>query len=62
MTVRIKAIIETIISKKAESNPMLAKIIKAKLILNGIDQKRLTAEANDDPLIIAKLEKLAKEL
>ena len=62
MSEKMKVMIETIIKKKAENNPMLAKIIMAKLILNGIDMKRLTAETNDDPLMISRLERLAKEL
>ena len=62
MSLRIKNMIDTLISNKAGNNPALANIIKAKLILNGIDPKRLTDETIDDPLIIAKLERLAKEL
>jgi hypothetical protein len=62
MSSRIKEMIDTLISGKAGNNPVRANIIKAKLILNGIDPKRLTAETIDDPLIIAKLDKLAKEL
>ena len=62
MPVELKKRIETMISRKVENNPGLAKIIKAKLILSGIDLNKLTAEAIDNPLIIAKLEKLEKEL
>ncbi len=62
MSVRIKEMIDNIISSKAENNPMLAKIIKTKLMLHGIHPNILTAEEDDDPIIIAKLEKLAKEL
>jgi len=62
MTASIKERIDTMISSKAENNPTLAKIIKSKLILNGIYPNRLTVEVNDDPLVIAKLEKLIKEL
>ena len=62
MPVELKKRIETMISRKVENNPGLAKIIKAKLIISGIDLNKLTAEAIDNPLIIAKLEKLEKEL
>jgi hypothetical protein len=62
MSSRIKELIDSLIARNAENNPALSNIIKAKLILNGVNPKMLTAEAIDDPLIIAKLEKLAKEL
>jgi len=62
MSSRIKEMIDSLITGNAENNPALANIIKAKLILNGINPKKFTAEVIDDPLTIAKLEKLAKEL
>jgi len=62
MTVRVKEMIDEIISTKAANNPMLAKIIGAKLILHGFDSNRLAAEANDDPQVVARLEQFAKEL
>jgi hypothetical protein len=62
MSSRIKEMIDSLIAVSAENNPALANIIKAKLILNGINPKKFTAEVIDDPLIIEKLEKLAKEL
>jgi hypothetical protein len=62
MSSRIREMIDSLINSNAEKNPALANIIKAKLILNGINPKGLTAEAIDDPIIIAKLEKLAREL
>jgi hypothetical protein len=62
MSSRIREMIDSLITSNAENNPALANIIKAKLILNGINPKGLTAEAIDDPNIIAKLEKLAREL
>ena len=61
MTVKIKEMIDTIINSK-ENNPMMVKIIKSKMILHGIDRDRLAAEPYDDPLVIAKIEKLAREV
>ncbi|NVN91229.1 MAG: hypothetical protein HXX11_11600 [Desulfuromonadales bacterium] len=62
MTGKIREMVETMISKKAGDNPMLAKIIKTKLIIHGIYPNRSATEADDDPLILAKLEKFEKEL
>lgn len=62
MSMKIKEMIDTLISIKSENNPILAKIIRAKLILNGIDPNKLAMEEIDDPLVIAKLEKLVKDL
>ena len=61
MTVKMKEMIDSIISSK-EDNPMLLKIIKSKMILHGIDRDRLATEPYDDPLVIAKIEKLAREV
>jgi hypothetical protein len=62
MSSRILEMIDSLINGNAVNNPALANIIRAKLILNGIHPHKLAAEVIDDPLIIAKLEKLAKEL
>ena len=62
MSVKIMEMIDSFISRNMEKNSMLAKIAKAKMVLHGINPNKLSAEQYDDPLIIAKLEKLAKEL
>jgi hypothetical protein len=54
--------IDTIISQRAKQNPMLAGVIKTKLMLKGIDPNRYTAQSDDDPLIIAKLEAVIKDI
>lgn len=57
----IKQMIETIISQRAKDNPMLAGIIKTKLVLKGIDPHKFSAHSDDDPAIIAKLEALIQD-
>jgi hypothetical protein len=37
-------------------------VIKAKLVLKGIDLNRLNAQSDNDPVLIAKFESLLKEL
>lgn len=59
---KIKRLIDCIISKRTQDNPMLERVIKTKLILKGINPNRYTLESDDDPIIIAKLEKMMNEL
>lgn len=62
MAGKIKQMIDTIISQRAKQNPMLAGVIKTKLMLKGIDPSKFTALSDDDPAIIAKLEAMVKEI
>ena len=62
MAGKIKQMIDTIISQRSKDNPMLAGVIKTKLMLKGIDPAKYTAQSDDDPTIIAKLAAVVKEL
>ncbi len=62
MAGKIKQMIDTIIAQRAKDNPMLAGVIKTKLMLKGIDPNKFTAQSDDDPAILAKLEAVAKDL
>lgn len=62
MAGKIKQMIDTIISQRAKDNPMLAGVIKTKLMLKGIDPGKFTPQSDDDPAIIAKLEAVIKDL
>jgi hypothetical protein len=62
MAGKIKQMIDSIISQRAKQNPMLAGVIKTKLMLKGIDPSKFTAQSDDDPAIIAKLEAVVKEI
>jgi len=62
MAGKIKQMIDMIITQRAKDNPMLAGVIKTKLMLKGIDANKFSAQSDDDPAIIAKLEIVAKEL
>jgi hypothetical protein len=62
MAGKIKQMIDMIIAQRAKDNPMLAGVIKTKLMLKGIDPNRFTPQSDDDPAILAKLEVVAKEL
>jgi hypothetical protein len=62
MAGRIKTMIDSIIEQRAKGNTMLQGVLRTKLMLKGIDPKRYTAQSEDDPAIISKLEALVKEL
>lgn len=62
MAGKIKQMIDMIIAQRAKDNPMLAGVVKTKLMLKGIDPNKFTAQSDDDPAILAKLELVAKEL
>jgi len=62
MAGKIKQMIDTIISQRTKDNPMLAGVIKTKLMLKGIDPGKYTAQSADDPAIIAKLEAVVKDI
>jgi hypothetical protein len=61
MAGKIKLMIDAFVNQRAMGNSVLEGVVKIKLILKGIDPKIYTAESEDDPAIIAKLEELMKE-
>ncbi|UFS69195.1 hypothetical protein LPW11_14975 [Geomonas sp. RF6] len=62
MAGKIKQMIDTVINQRAKDNAMLVGVIKTKLLLKGIDPAKFTAQSEDDPVIIGKLEALIREL
>ena len=62
MAGKIKQMIDTIINQRSKDNPMLVGVIRRKLMLKGIDPHKFTAQSDDDPAIIDKLEAVVKEL
>lgn len=62
MAGKIKKMIDSIIEQRAKDNPMLAGVIKTKLMLKGIDPSKFSATSEDDPAVIGKLEVLMKDL
>lgn len=62
MAGKIKQMIDSIIDQRAKDNPMLERVIKTKLILKGINPNKYTLQSEDDPVVLAKLEKMILEL
>ena len=58
----IKQLIEGIIAERSKGNEMLAKVVKTKLILKGINPAHYSDQSDDDPAIINKLENMQQNL
>ena len=62
MAGQIRTLIDRIIEQKAKGNAALIPLTKAKLVMKGIDPDKYTAQSEDDPVVLEKLNKLAAEL
>jgi hypothetical protein len=62
MAGKAKRLIDSIISQRSQGNPVVAKEVKAKFVLKGINPDAYSARTADDPAIIQKLEALARKL
>jgi hypothetical protein len=62
MAGKIRQMIDSIITQRAKDNPMLERVIKTKLILKGINPNKYTLQSDDDPVVLAKLEKMIADL
>ena len=62
MAGRVKQMVDSIIAQRSKGNQAIAKAVKAKFVLKGINPDSYSASSPDDPAVISKLEVLAKEL
>lgn len=62
MAGKVKQLIDIIIARRSKGNEAIAKAVKAKFVLKGINPDSYSAGSADDPAVIKKLEILAKEL
>jgi len=62
MAGQIKRMIEEILAQRSKGNEMLAKTIKTKLILKGINPAHYSDQSDDDPTVIKKLENMLQNL
>lgn len=58
MAGKIRQMIDHVLDHVEKDNPMLARVIKTKMILKGINPARFTDQSEDDPAIIARLEEM----
>lgn len=61
MAGKIKKMIDTIISTRAQGDPVLEKTIKTKLVLKGINPDSYGPSSPDDPAVIEKLTAIARD-
>ncbi len=62
MAGKIKTMIDTIIDQRAKGNAAIASTTRTKLLLKGIQVDQFTASSADDPVIMDKLQSIAKEM
>jgi hypothetical protein len=61
MAGRIKYLIDSIIEQRAKGDPAIINTTKTKLLIKGINPDKYTPQSDDDPVVISKLEGIAKE-
>jgi hypothetical protein len=57
-----KQIFDTIVSQRGNGNPIMVNSITTRLVLKGIDVKKISETLPDDPKLIEKLTKAAEEM
>jgi hypothetical protein len=62
MSGNIKEMLDTVINGKLKDNPLMGNVIKAKMVLKGINLNSLTPKSAEDPVLMAKLEAVMKEI
>lgn len=61
MAGQIQKMIQTVITKKANGNVVIANSIQTKMYLKGIAVDKFTAMSPDDPAVMQKVREIAKE-
>jgi hypothetical protein len=59
---RTKLIIDSIITQRSGGDPKVAKVIKTKLMLKGVNADAYSLDTPDDPNLVRKLTELAGKL
>ena len=62
MAGQIRNMLDAIITQRARGNPTIASTTKTKLILKGINPDAYGSASPDDPVIVAKVKRIAAEL
>ena len=61
MAGQIKQMVDSIVEQRANGNPTIALTTKAKLVLKGVNPGSFCETSPDDPVIIAKIRKIAAD-
>ncbi len=62
MAGKIKQMLEEIVKQRSASNPMVAGMVRTKLILKGLDSAKFDASSPDDAVLIQKIVAVASEM
>lgn len=62
MAGKIRALIDEVIAKNSKGQSTLVYTTRARLVMKGIFPDKYTATSDDDPVIIGKLQEVAREL
>jgi hypothetical protein len=62
MAGQIRTMLDRIVVERGKGDNVLAMLTKAKLILKGFDPDRFGAATPDDPVTIARIKQIAREL
>jgi hypothetical protein len=62
MAGKVKALIDLIVAHRTRGNPTMAGMVRAKLLLRGINPDHYTESTPDDPIVMRQLEGLARDL
>jgi hypothetical protein len=62
MAGKIKHMIDSLIEKRSNGNQIIVNTTRTKLRLKGISPDNYTLTSEDDPVVIEKLNSLAKDL
>ena len=62
MAGKVKSILDAVIEHRAKGNPTLIAATKTKLILKGLNPDKFGRLTPDDPVILKRVEGLARQL
>jgi hypothetical protein len=62
MAGQIRAMLDRIVVERSKGDSVLMPLTKAKLILKGFDPDRFGPHTPDDPVTIARIKQIAREL
>jgi hypothetical protein len=61
MAGKIKSMIDMILVQRSHGNATILSTTKTKILLKGINPDSYSASSEDDPLVMAKVRKIAEE-
>ncbi|AGX87535.1 hypothetical protein [Candidatus Symbiobacter mobilis] len=62
MAGKVHELIKKLIDKRSKGNPVVANMVKTKLLLKGIQIETWTPLSPDDPSVIAKIRAIAADM